>query len=299
MAFLQRVIKFLEVANQIEAANEPLLLRKMVQQSVEVYGPPKMSVAVIKDLVISVNNTEIPIRLYYPSAGKRAPLIVFFHGGGHMTGDIDVYDTQVRMIAHHTGMTVASVDYRLSPEFPYPCGFHDCLQATQWLMENYQQVKVEEKYFVAGDSAGGNYAANVALALRGELCAQILIYPGLDFSRSLPSQKKYGQGYLLSDEKIDYYFEHYLKDIDAASPLVSPIFVDDVNNVSPAFIATAECDPLHDEGEVYAHKLQAANISCTHIDYKDTLHAFILLYKLFEKQNKCFYKDLADFVKLF
>ena len=210
---------------------------------------------------------DLPVRVYSPddaNGNDPLPLVVFFHGGGWVIGDVDTHDAMARTMCRGTGAVVVSVDYRLAPEHPYPAAVQDCLAATRWARTDADRLGVDpDKVAVAGDSAGGNLAAVVAQRCRDEgfpLVAQLLVYPIADVSREHASMREHAEGYYLERSTMRWFIGHYVRDDrDRADPGVSPL-LGDLRGLSPAVICTAEFDPLRDEGEAYAAALREAGV---------------------------------------
>ena len=223
---------------------------------------------------------EIPIRVYTPAGEGPKPVIVYFHGGGWVIGELDTVDNPLRRIANRTGAVVVSVDYRLAPEHVYPAAFDDSYAATAWVAEHAAELGGDpERIAVSGDSAGGNLAAAVAIAARDRqgprLAAQLLIYPVTDFDFTTESYEQNGEGYLLTKGSMQWFWAHYLGAQDLGKdPYACPARADDLAGLPPAFIATAEFDPLRDEGEAYAANLRIAGVDVTAKRYDGMLHGF-------------------------
>jgi acetyl esterase len=224
---------------------------------------------------------DIPIRIYRPEVDGAVPTMAFFHGGGFVIGDIETHDDQARLLCRDVGMVVVSVDYRLAPEHKFPAGFEDCLAATTWVGENVASLGGDaNRIVVGGDSAGGNFAAAVALATRTtgpKLAAQFLIYPGVDFTESgdYPSRVENAEGYFLTVEDMRWFDAQYLDaDTDRNDPRASPIRAGDLAGAPPAVIGTAEFDPLRDEGEAYAKALADAGVEVRLARYDGMIHGF-------------------------
>ncbi len=223
---------------------------------------------------------EIPIRVYTPAGDGPKPVIVYFHGGGWVIGELDTVDNPLRRIANRTGAVVVSVDYRLAPEHVYPAAFDDSYAATAWVAEHAAELGGDpERIAVSGDSAGGNLAAAVAIAARDRqgprLAAQLLIYPVTDFDFTTESYGQNGEGYLLTKGSMQWFWAHYLGAQDLGKdPYACPARADDLAGLPPAFVVTAEFDPLRDEGEAYAAKLRIAGIDVTAKRYDGMLHGF-------------------------
>jgi acetyl esterase len=225
---------------------------------------------------------DIPVRVYTPEgeAAHPRPVVVYFHGGGWVVGDLDVVDLPCRQLAAESGAVVVSVDYRLAPEHRYPAAFDDCYAATAWVAEHAEELGADPvRVAVAGDSAGGNLAAAVALAARDRggpsLYAQLLIYPATDFGFGTDSYRDNAEGYLLNRASMQWFWAHYLgaADLDA-TPYACPARAADLAGLPPAYVATAEYDPLRDEGEAYAARLASAGVPVTAKRFDGLMHGF-------------------------
>jgi acetyl esterase len=207
------------------------------------------------------------------------PALVFFHGGGWTIGDLDTHDVVCRQLAIGARCVVFSVDYRLAPESPFPAAVEDCVSATRYVLRNSHSLKIDPaRIAVGGDSAGGNLAAVVALAMRGEgIAFQLLIYPATDQRCEFPSHRRNGTGYLLTSEGIEYFRGCYLPNRkDWTDWRASPLLASDHSNLPPAFVLTAGYDPLVDEGRAYADALAKAGVEVAYREYADMVHGFVL-----------------------
>ena len=223
----------------------------------------------------------VPVRTYRPEGDAPHPTIVFFHGGGFVIGDLDTHDDHARLLSRDVDAVVVSVDYRLAPETPFPGGYDDCLAAYRWVVEHVADLGGDvHRIAVAGDSAGGNLAAAVALAARDAglpLRAQLLLYPAVDFVQgdTHASRVQNAEGYLLTAEDMRWFGDHYLADVaHAEDPRASVLKAPDLSGVAPAVVATAEYDPLRDEGDAYAAALEAAGVPVVHRRYDGLIHGF-------------------------
>lgn len=210
---------------------------------------------------------SLPLRIYTPFGEGPFPLIVFFHGSGFVVCSLDTHDAMCRNLCAGTGCVVVSVDYRLAPEAKFPAAPDDCLAATHWAVANAAALDADPgRVLVAGDSAGGNLAAVTALRIRDEggpkLLGQVLIYPVTDYYNSgMPSMMENAEGYGLTRAGMIWFLDHYLPDeLYAANPYASPLRAADLGGLPPAFVVTAEYDPLRDEGESYAGRLREAGV---------------------------------------
>jgi acetyl esterase len=226
---------------------------------------------------------DIPIRVYRPDVDGSVPTVVFFHGGGFVIGDLDTHDDHTRFICHEVEAVVVSVDYRLAPEHPFPAGFEDCLAATRWVADHIAELGGDaQRIAVAGDSAGGNLSAAVALTATRDggpqLAAQLLIYPGVDFRDDdtlHPSRTENGEGYFLTLEDMKWFHSQYLHDeVHVSDPRASVLLAQDLSGLPPAVVGTGEYDPLRDEGEAYAKALEASGVKVVLRRYDGLIHGF-------------------------
>lgn len=260
----------------------PLLEPLVERAGRALFGTPRSSVR-IDDLTVPGAEGDLPARRYRPAAvAADAPFVVYFHGGGWVLGGPAQYDWLCTTIADETGAVVISVDYRKAPEHRAPAAADDAIAATRWLASRAHEVATTGPLLVAGDSAGGNLAALVAVATRDagdvDLAGQVLIYPGVDLTTSFPSVTELADAPILTGADIDAFKAHYLGDVaDPADPQVSPWFVEDLTGVAPALVQTAEHDPLRDEGTAYAERLQAAGVPTRHTRYVGMPHGFVSL----------------------
>ncbi|HEX6602835.1 MAG TPA: alpha/beta hydrolase [Solirubrobacterales bacterium] len=205
-------------------------------------------------------------RLYVPAEPVPSALLVYYHGGGWVIGDLETHDRPCRFLAHHAGVQVLAVDYRLAPEHPFPAAPEDALAAYTWARANADRFGVEPaRIGVGGDSAGANLAAVTCLLSRDEgappPAMQLLIYPVTDCSRELPSRRTFGNGLLLTRRDMDWFEDAYLPPgADRTDPRVSPLQAGDLAGLPSAYLATAGFDPLRDEGEAYALKMREAGV---------------------------------------
>lgn len=241
----------------------------------------KIKLHAIEDRLIEGRNGSIPIRIYRPSAALNLPVIVYFHGGGWVVCDLETHDGICRQLANDNGMVVVSVDYRLAPEHKYPAGAEDCYDATLWVWEHAAELGVDpNNVIVGGDSAGGNLAAVTTLMAREagkpNIAFQLLIYPATDATMSHPSIEANRNAPILTKAMMGWFVDHYQRrPSDVQEPYFSPLLANDFSNLPPALVLTAEYDPLRDEGQAYAAKLQEAGNEVTHIDYPRMVHGFL------------------------
>ena len=252
----------------------PFVARRIYRDTRSALAPKPPQLPEVR---LSVTPEKIAVRVYRPVADEVLPALVFFHGGGWNIGDLETHDVVCRQLAAGARCAVFSVDYRLAPESPFPAAVEDCIAVTRSVLKNTNSLK-SNRVAVGGDSAGGNLAAVVALALRGEgIAFQLLIYPATDQRCEFPSHQRNGKGYLLTSEAIEYFRACYLPNPrDWTDWRASPLLAQDHANLPPAFVLTAGYDPLVDEGRAYAEALAKAGVEVSYREYPDMVHGFVL-----------------------
>ena len=231
---------------------------------------------------------EIGIRVYRPEGEGPFGGVVYFHGGGWVLGDLDTYDYFCRSLCKGAGAVLVSVDYRLAPESKFPAAPEDCYAAVCWTAANAEALGIDAtRLAVAGDSAGGNLAAVVAQMARDRngpsLCFQLLLCPVTEHAFDRPSHVENAEGYLLTLAGMRWFWDHYLEDPrQGESTLASPLRATTLRGLPPAHVATAEYDPLRDDGELYGAKLREAGVPVTLQRYEGQVHNFFTLGHLFE-----------------
>jgi acetyl esterase len=245
-------------------------------------GGPEQAVHQVIDRTVPGPAGRIPVRIYTPTPDSGLPGLVYFHGGGFVLGTLNSADRPCRDLAHLAGRVVVSVDYRLAPEHPFPAAVDDAFAATKYVIENASEFGIDaSQVAVGGESAGGNLAAVTAIRCRQRgapaLTFQLLIYPQVDFTDDSPSMREFAAGHFITSDVLAYFERHYLKTgQDRRHADVSPLTAD-VRGLPPAFILTAECDPLRDQGEAYARKLEQAGVPVTLKRYEGMIHPFFSL----------------------
>jgi acetyl esterase len=234
----------------------------------------------VEDRTVPGGDGERPARVYRPATPGPHPLVVFLHGGGFVIGDLDTHEDHARLVCSEVDAVVLSVDYRLAPETPFPGGFEDCLAATRWAFGAADELGHDGRVAVAGDSAGGNLSAAVALRLHEEgvdLAAQLLIYPGTDFldTDDHASRVENAEGYFLTADDMRWFGDHYHPDPARRSdPYASVLRAPDLTGLPPAVVGVAEYDPLRDEGEAYAAALEKAGVRVVARRFDGLIHGF-------------------------
>lgn len=242
-------------------------------------------VAEIRPMSIPGPAGVIPARHYRPpTGGSSAPLLVFYHGGGWVFGDLDTHDSACRLISRDAGIHVLAVDYRLAPEHPAPSAVDDAYAAYRWAREYALDLGADpRRVAVGGDSAGGNLAAVVTRLARDAgdplPALQWLIYPVTDCRGQTRSRSLLGDGFLLTKRDMEWFQNSYVEGsgLEFSDPMVSPLLAEDLSGLSPALVVTAGFDPLRDEGEQYAARLREAGVAVDHRQMSSMIHAFLSL----------------------
>src|SRR5262245_19556011 len=222
-------------------------------------------VAKVVDREIDGPGGALPIRLYRPATRGRRPVLMYFFGGGWTLGTMDTADAVCRRLANAARCLVVGVEYRLAPEHKFPAAVYDCRAATRWVAAHAEELSADaDRIAVGGDSAGGNLAAAVALLLHDEgdlnLVGQLLVYPNTDY-RATVSMRDNVDPYLFNRFSVAWYWKNYLRTPkDGSNPLASPLRAPDLAGLPPALVITAEYDPLRDQAEAYARRLEEAGV---------------------------------------
>jgi acetyl esterase len=229
--------------------------------------------------------SDIPIRIYWPreaKPGELFPVLLWFHGGGFVIGDLDTHDSACRLLANQGDCMVVAVDYRLAPEFKFPAAVDDSHAALRWLALHAREIGADpNRIAVGGDSAGANLATVMALLARDDghpkLAFQLLVYPCTAPEPETPSHRKFADGYLLTRNNIVWFYKQYLRSqSDIKDFRFAPLVAEDLSNLPPALLLVAGYDPLRDEGVQYAQRLIEAGNRVTLVNYEGMMHGFIL-----------------------
>ena len=290
------------MSNFPEVAYTPTLVREASQKITDLYALPKVPVTLIQDLVLPRDTLPLPVRIYHPNPDKPCPIIFYYHGGGHVSCSLNTHDQVCRRLAVTSHCLVVSVDYRLAPEYPYPNGLIDCIAAFEQrhiLLQNFKTMA--NQVFLAGDSAGANLALSVSHHMAQQKDTSIkglaLIYPSVDFhSMEYPSYETYANGWLLTRNKIEWYFKQYFES-EKQRYEASPMYFKHLERIPPVYIAVAENDPLHDEGVVFAEKLRQLGVPVTLETCQGMIHGFLQLEAMVPTQVSELIISLSKFIR--
>ena len=269
------------------------------EKSAGVLEVPKPELARVQELNIPARDgTLLRARLLAPSTAPGLPVLLYLHGGGFTIGSIDTHDILCRVLAHQSGAAVLSLDYRLGPEHRFPTAVHDAWDALTWLAgQGAAALGLDAtRIAVGGDSAGGTLAAVSSVQARDAglpLALQLLIYPGTTAHQDTPSHAAYADGPMLDKAQIDWFFAQYIDEAERDDWRFAPLLADDVEGVAPAWVALAECDPLVDEGVLYADKLRAAGVPVGLEIYRGVVHGFVQMGRALPEARR-FHHDAAQ-----
>jgi len=271
--------------NRLDALNLPQVwqapvdeIRRNTQGRTITSGPVE-NILEISNRFIPGPTSDLPIRIYRPTVATNAPAIVYFHGGGWVLNFLDIYDASLARLANQSGATTIAVNYQKAPEHPFPIPFDDCYATLLWVVANATNLGIDENRIgVAGDSAGGNLAAAVALKARDNdiaLSVQILIYPATDRNFDTASYKENATGYGLSTQAMQWFWDQYLQGSHHdENPYAIPMRASSFKALAPAIIITAQYDPLLTDGERYAELLHRDGVPVLYKGYEGMIHGF-------------------------
>jgi len=287
-----------DVLSRIARANRPPFHTLTPDQARAAYAAgagvleiPKPTLARMEDLHIPARDSELlGARLYAPS-DQALPVLLFFHGGGFTVGSVATHDILCRQLSLLAGIAVVSLDYRLAPAYKFPTAANDAWDALQWLAATGASLGLDaSRIAVGGDSAGGTLAAMCAVLARDAglpLALQLLIYPGCAAHQDTSSHKTFADGFVLSEADITWFFSQYVRSpADRDDWRFAPLNAPDVDGVAPAWVGLAECDPLVDEGVMYADKLRAAGVAVDLEIYRGVTHEFIKMGRIIPEARR-------------
>jgi len=269
--------------------------RQLFRETRPASTPTPPQIGMVRDLTADGPLGPIPLRVYRPAgipASTPLAVLVFFHGGGWVIGDLETHDVLCRQLTAGSGVSVVSVDYRLAPEHKFPAAVDDAWAATRWVVAHAGELAADaSRLAVGGDSAGGNLAAVVALLARDKgapaIAVQVLIYPVTDLVGETRSYRDFAEGYLLTREGMRWFIAHYLTaEAEAADWRASPLRAQSLAGLPPALIVTAGFDPLRDEGEAYAERLRDAGVRVDSVCYGGMIHGFVPMGRLLDTAGR-------------
>ncbi len=263
-------------------AETPEQARAKMQALLEANPIPPEEIYRAEDRHIPGVAGDIPVRVYTPEGNSPMGVLVYFHGGGWVLGNLESHDRVCRALANKAGCVAVSVDYRLAPEHVFPAGAEDCYAATKWVSENAASLGADPaRLAVGGDSAGGNLAAVVSMMSRDRggpsIAFQLLFYPVTDCALDTPSQKEFAaDGYVLSRGDMEWFWNNYVDPgTEKTHPYASVLRAKNLAGLPPALVMTASHDPLRDEGERFAQRLISAGVKVTCTRYEGVTHGFV------------------------
>jgi acetyl esterase len=277
---IQPIVEMMDAAPGPPAHLVPVeQARAAHERESRVLGGPGEEVESVRDVTVPGPGGPIRVRVFRPAGEGPLPVVAYVHGGGWAIGSLDAFGPVCRALANASGAVVASIDYRLAPEHPFPAGLDDVRAAVRWLAANAREFDGDpDRIAVAGDSAGGNLATVTARRLRDEggpaLRFQALVYPVCDSALNTPSYRECAAGFGLSALGMKRYWDWYLDGADGSRPDASPLQAEDLSGLPPAFVLTVRDDVLRDEGEAYARALEAAGVPVTLRRYDGAVHGF-------------------------
>jgi acetyl esterase len=256
--------------------------RAAAAEAMAALSGPVVEMWKVQDRICPGPAGDIPVRVYWPKNEEGLPILLYFHGGGWVLGDLNSWDRTCRHVAAAGQCVLISVDYRLAPEHKFPAAVEDAYAALEWASETADSLGGDAKRIaVGGDSAGGNLATVICMMARDhkgpKVAFQLLIYPVTDHADDRQSMAEFGEGHFLTRAGMQWFWGHYLRVAsDGESPLASPI-LGELAGLPPALVITAECDPIRDQGEAYAARLQAAGVEASVLRYEGAIHVFFNL----------------------
>ena len=272
----------------------------IIESTVNALSGEPQSIASQTDYQVPVEGGEITVRRYCPEGAGPFPALVYYHGGGFWIGTLDHSDGRCRALANEAQCVVVSVAYRLAPEAKFPVPVEDSFAALRWVVDHAETLNIDrDRVAVGGASAGGNLAAVVALLARDrrgpKVILQILEVPATDLTMSQPSIEENANGPMLTKASCERCRELYLEDLsDARNPLASPLLAEDLSGLPPAIVMTMEFDPLRDEGEAYALRMQDAGVQVEYTMWKGQFHGSQNMKKLIPEESSAYQEMIVE-----
>jgi acetyl esterase len=282
----------------------PAEARVMYREMVNELDRPAEAVSHIAAVEIDAGSHRIPARLFVPDGADEGPLLLYFHGGGWVIGDIETHEGFCTSFANQIGLRLLAINYRLAPEATFPAAHHDCLFAARWAAASADELGAPiEAIAVAGDSAGANMAAFVASELRRssgtDVVAQLLFYPVTDLTRQAPSYRLFGEGHLLDASDMEWFSDHYFSDRgDRGDPRVSILHRSDLSDMPPTVLMTCSHDPLRDEGRAFAARLVKAGVHTVFREARGHVHGIVSMRGAIPAADRIIRECVEDFRRL-
>jgi acetyl esterase len=291
------MIESLGVA-ELTADTDPNAVRALMNAAVM---PSGIEIASVSEREVPGPNGPVPVRVYRPAGDAAKPVIVYYHGGGWVLGSLETHDGTCRRLADGADAVVVSVDYRMGPEDRFPAAVDDSYAALTWVAANAAEIGADPaRLVVAGDSAGGNLAAVMSQRAREDgpaIAFQLLIYPVTDHEFTSVSMEENAVGYYLTRDAMRWFYDHYLEDPSQGDdPRVSPLRAADLSGLPPAFVLTAQYDPLRDQGIAYADALREAGNVVEMTMYEGLFHGFFSMFDLIDAGKAAFDDAIAAVV---
>ncbi|MEU5693550.1 alpha/beta hydrolase [Actinosynnema sp. NPDC020468] len=270
----QLLLRLQQLSGEEWVTDTPAANRSTMRRSSALVAGPVVEGVAVRSLDLD----GVGGRLYTPRGlATGSPLLVFYHGGGWVSGDLDSHDNLCRFLAREAGVRVLSADYRLAPEHPFPAAADDAATAFEWAVAHADELGIDPaRIALGGDSAGGNLAASTALHAKGvKPVFLLLFYPAVDATVRRRSRELFGNGFFLTDAKMDWFLDHYAPSrADHADPRLSVLLAEDLSGLPPTYLATAGFDPLRDEGEAFGEKLAAQGVPVVLRRYEGLFHGY-------------------------
>jgi acetyl esterase len=283
-----QVVAYLEAAALLPRVETltPAEARPNAERSAPLVAGPAPQLERVEDVDLG----GVRARVYAPSGSSMQPAVVWFHGGGWVMGSLETHDVMCRRLAAAAGCALVAVDYRLAPEHRYPAAVDDAWSATRWIADNGSRLGLDtDRLVVGGDSAGGNLAAVVARRARDHrlgLRLQVLVYPVIDSDLETPSYRSNATGFGLTRDAMAWFWDHYAPDAERRKePDASPLRAASLAGVAPALVVTCELDPLRDEGEAYARRLEREGVPVTLTRYDSMIHGFARMFAVMDRSH--------------
>ena len=291
----QVMAEYIQLVRRPGVFPTPAESRQQLTGLIQTFETPAPSLARKENFTISGPAGDIPVRLYAPKSGRDdvLPVLVYFHGGGWVQGDLDTHDTLCAKLSLGAGCLVVAVDYRLAPEYQFPVAVDDCMAAYHWICQNTAELGGDSfRIAIAGDSAGGNLAAVVSQqAMPSGMplpIAQLLIYPALDFSFETESFEAMPNAFVIPRERMEWFRSHYLRNsADISDPKASPLRAQDLSGQPATMIVTGGFDPLRSEGKAYADRLKDAGVSVQYREFEGQIHLFVCVTRVISQGDIC------------